>query len=256
MTIINRPSAFPNGNIYLSGGMQFAKNLGAGWRVEASEKLKEMGLFPLDITELDVAYLKDIGKPATTDMSAAHDISLFKANIRKHFIQTDIDLIELQTDALIVYYDEAARRGAGTVSEAQFAYLHNIPIFLVTTDFSTEREMLDGMSGWLVGLATKSFLSFDDLYAYLEKLPAGILKADERGLHKADGQVLCMLSGELFPEDTSLKNQPRYCPSALERLKEINENTPDRYKFFMDYLTNKYETTFVDTRHSIPKNLL
>ena len=47
---------YPNGTIYLSGGMQFAANLGAEWRKRCGERLKEMGFFPLDITELDVAY--------------------------------------------------------------------------------------------------------------------------------------------------------------------------------------------------------
>ena len=37
-----RPKSWDRGNIYLSGGMQFAQNLGAGWRELTSAKLKEM----------------------------------------------------------------------------------------------------------------------------------------------------------------------------------------------------------------------
>lgn len=243
--MIIRPEKFNRGNFYLSGGMQFAKELGAGWRVETSKRLKDMGYFPLDITELDVAYLNSEGKPLMipTDKEQLS----YKAHMRRHFIDTDLKLIKNNSDALIVYYDESARRGAGTVSEAQYAYLKNIPIFLVADEYSSIEEMNKNISGWLIALATKSFVSFEELYDYLDKLPHGILKKDVYGNHGVDNQYLCHLSGEVF---TKKKHKfvseitPLLSQTSVKITNEVYEETTDRYKFFLDYLTKQTGTPF------------
>lgn len=235
-----RPKQYNRGNIYLSGGMQFAANLGAAWRDISSPILKDMGYFPLDITELDIAYNKKYGKLSIPE--GDHDPLLYKANMRKHFIDTDLKLIENHSDALIVYYDESARRGAGTVSEAQFAYNLNIPIFLVADEFKTLDELHKNVSGWLIALSTKYFLTFQDLYDYLDKLPHGILQKDKYGNHSSDNQYLCHLSGEVF---TKRKNKfvsnvkPLLSQKSVDVVHEVYENTADRYEFFIDYLTTK-----------------
>ena len=241
-----RPQQWSRGNIYLSGGMQFAKELGAGWRVEASDRLKSMEYFPLDITELDVAYLKSEGKPLMVPTDK--DQLEFKAHMRKHFIDTDLRLIHDESDALIVYYDESARRGAGTVSEAQYAFLHNIPIFLVA-DYESIEEMNKNISGWLIALTTKCFVSFEALYDYLDKLPKGILKKDVYGNHGVDNQYLCSLSGEVF---TKKKHKfvshvrPLLSQEAVKITHEVYEQTTDRYNFFMEYLSKQTGADFKD----------
>ena len=233
-----RPKEFNRGNIYLSGGMQFAKNLGAGWRIEASEKLKAMKYFPLDITELDVAYLKEHGKMTLPD---SREPIKFKSYMRKHFIDTDLKLIKDDSDALIVYYDESARRGAGTVSEAQYAFNMNIPIFLVA-EYDTIEELHNNVSGWLIALSTAYFKSFDDLYAYLDSLPEGILRKDAYGNHGVDGQYLCHLSGEVFTKRKTpfvSEVRPLYSRDSVAIVGEVYEKYKDRYEFFMEYLTNQ-----------------
>ncbi len=270
-----RPSQFDRGNIYLSGGMQFAANLGAGWRVTASEKLKAMRYFPLDITELDVAYNKAHGKLSVPKPGSAkipdHDnnpmkpesevllensysstltekeVLYYKANMRKHFVKTDLDLIERNSDALIVYYDESARRGAGTVSEAQFAYNLNIPIFLVC-EYPTEAAMFEDVSGWLVALATKHFLTFDALYEYLDTLPEGIMKKDIYGNHSVGQDYLCHLSGEVFTKKKHKfvsKIEPLYSQKSVDVVTTVNEEHKDRYEFFLEYLSEQTNTKFV-----------
>jgi nucleoside 2-deoxyribosyltransferase len=239
-----RPEHLDRGNIYLSGGMQFAENLGAGWREKVSHHLKDMKYFPLDITELDVAYLESHGKPIIVANDS--DPLSYKAHMRKHFIDTDLRLIRDNSDALIVYYDESARRGAGTVSEAQYAFNLNIPIFLVA-DYDSLEEMNKHVSGWLIALATKAFCNFEELYTYLNELPYGIIKKDIYGNHGVNNQYLCNLSGEVF---TKSKNkfvsqiQPLYSQTAVALVNEVYENTKDRYEFFMEYLTKNTGTKF------------
>lgn len=239
-----RPKNLDRGNIYLSGGMQFAKNLGAAWRVETSKKLKEMKYFPLDITELDVAYNEKFGKPVLPQKD--EEPLSYKANMRKHFIDTDLKLIRDNSDALIVYYDESARRGAGTVSEAQYAFNLNIPIFLVT-DHKTQQDFYNDVSGWLFALCTKNFLSFDDLYDYLDKLPYGIIKKDIYGNHGVDNSYLCSLSGDVFKKRKSKfvsQVYPLYSQQSVSVVHDVYENHKDRYQFFMEYLTETTNAPF------------
>ncbi len=239
-----RPKQFDRGNIYLSGGMQFAQNLGAGWRLEVAAKLKEMTYFPIDITELDVAYNDLHGKPILPE--PGEEPESYKANMRKHFIDTDLKLIRENSDALIVYYDESARRGAGTVSEAQYAFNLNIPIFLVT-NHKTMEEFYSDVSGWLIALSTKHFISFDSLYEYFDNLPNGILKKDMYGNHCTGNKYLCHLSGDVF---TKRKNKfvsqihPLYSQKSVEVVHDIYENHKDRYAFFMEHLTTSTGAPF------------
>lgn len=219
--------------------MQFAANLGAGWRVEASEKLKAMKYFPLDITELDVAYLNEHGKPIPNESEDDH--LSYKAHMRKHFIHTDLKLINENSDALIVYYDESARRGAGTVSEAQYAFNMNIPIFLVA-EYDSVKEMHKHVSGWLIALSTKAFNNFDDLYSYFDSLPYGILKKDLYGNCGVDGEYLCHLSGEVFKKRKNKfvsQVNPLLSQKSVGIVHDVFEKTKDRYEFFMEYLSKQ-----------------
>ena len=226
---------YPRGNIYLSGGMEFAEEEGAGWRKELSEELRLLGYFPLDITALDEEYAKEHGKLYQEFPDTDQGAMLRKANIRKHFVRTDLELIKNDSDALIVLYDESVRRGAGTISECQYAFLHDIPIFLMSAwkDWRTE------VPGWLHALTTKVFIDWDDLLVYLEKLPKGILKRDIYGNHHSGRHYLCSLSGEPFVKQKHhfvSKVSPLYSKEAVNLVTQVNEEQKDRYEFFIEYL--------------------
>lgn len=231
-----RPAQFNRGNFYLSGGMQFAKDLGGDWRKDVSQKLKDMTYFPIDITALDKAYDAAHGKPHFPSINEG--LLKFKIDMRKNFVETDLRLIDDNTDALIVYYDESARRGAGTVSECQHAFNSRIPIFLVYEAESYE-QLTQEVSAWLIALTTKFFLSFEELYEYLDKLPHGILHKDKYGNNSVGNQYLCHLSGEVF---TKKKNKfvsfvhPLYAQEAVDVVYDVYENQKDRYQFFMETL--------------------
>ena len=86
-----------------------------------------------------------------------------------------------------------------------------------------------------------SFLNFEDLYAYLDKLPKGILKKDKYGNHGINGQYLCNLSGEVFQKKKSTfvsKVHPLYSQKSVSIVHDIYENHKDRYQFFLEYLSN------------------
>jgi len=232
-------SDYPRGNIYLSGGMQFAEDLGAGWRYATSNHLRDMGYYPLDITELDVAYTEQYGELYRSFGSDPEHHLQMKSNIRKHFVFTDLELIINDSDAMIVLYDESARLGAGTISECQIAFNHDLPIFIVTPYEDWFKEV----PGWLQALSTKIFTNFQDLYEYLDRLPDGILKRDVYGNHNAGSQYLCSLCGEPFEKNKNhfvSKVSPLYCGSCVDIVKTTYESHKDRYQFFIEYLEEKH----------------
>lgn len=230
--MINHPT-LNRGNIYLSGGMQFAKDLGAGWRKDCADKLKEMNYFPIDITDMDRAYAKEYGE--LYNMLDRSNHLQYKSNFRRHFVWTDVELVKQDSDAVIVFYDESARRGAGTISECQIAYEAEIPLFLV----SDYKEWWKEVPGWLQSLTTKMFTEFDDLYAYLEQLPYGILKRDIYGNHGSKQEYLCSLCGSVFQKTKHhfvSKVSPLYCKSCVDLVTTTYEEHKDRYEFFMEHL--------------------
>lgn len=228
---------YPNGNIYLSGGMQHAADLGSGWRAVCSEVLRSMGFFPLDIAELDIAYTEKHGQ--LYRFLSDDEILERKSNIRKHFIDTDINLIRNDTDAIIVLYDESVRKGAGTTSEVHEAFMLDIPVFLVNG-----YKKLDEVPGWMQAETTKIFNEWDELYTYLAALPSGILKRDIYGNRRSGMHYLCSLCGAVEEKHKThyvSHVSPLYCKSCVEQVKETHESHYDRYRFFMEYLEQEVQ---------------
>ncbi len=238
-----RHPLYLRGNIYLSGGMQFAENLGADWREDTSQKLRDLGYFPLDICALDRAYATKNGELLyqSTDISRAVSVSTelqAKSNIRKHFIRADLDLIEFDSDGVIVFYDEGARRGAGTISECQHAFNRDIPIFLI----SEYEDWTDEVPGWLQALATRSFTDWDSLYEYLAELPERILIKDRYGNRHAEQQYLCSLCGTAFVKNKHQfvsKVSPLYCSPCVDLITKTWEKLEDRYEFFVNMIEHQ-----------------
>ena len=228
---------YPNGHIYLSGSMQFAPDgeLGGTWRQQVSDRIKPMGYYPLDITALDVAYTKNHGQlyHSFGNTNPEHQLQM-KSNIRKHFVVTDLQLIEHHSDAIILLYDEGVRLGAGTISEAQYSYNLGLPIFIVNAyDKPTD------VPGWLMSLSTKMFSNFEDLYEYLENLPDGILQPDIFENRGSGNHYLCSLCGDPFEKKKHhfvSKVSPLYCKSCVDIVSTTFEQHKDRFEFFEEQI--------------------
>jgi len=226
---------YPNGSIYLSGGMQFAKNMGTGWRAEISPQLKEMGYYPIDIAALDIAYAKAHGELYHYDSKTDH--LQFKSNLRVHFIETDINLLKFDTDALIIYYDESVRRGAGTTSEVHEAFMMDMPVFMVNS-YGDLKEV----PGWMQAETTKIFNTFEELHCYLNNLQfyyPGILKRDKYGNRRSGNHYLCSMCGEVEEKHKThyvSKVSPMLCKRCVDIVKETHESRLNRYEFFKTQL--------------------
>ena len=224
---------YPRGSIYLSGGMQFADDLGAGWREKCSERLQAMKYFPIDIARMDKEYTKQYGQLYFIADKQNH--LQYKSNFRRHFIHADVQLVINDSDALIVLYDESVRRGAGTTSEVHEAYKNDIPVFLVSSYPDWQNEV----PGWMQAETTKVFTDFESLYEYLDALPFGILKRDIYGNHGVKSQYLCSLCGDVFNKTKQhfvSKISPTYCGDCVDLITKTHEGHEDRYQFILEVL--------------------
>ena len=231
------------GTVYLSGGMEHANAddpLGGKWRRMVSSRLESLGFVPLDITEIGLQYNARHGDVySDLTMDTTRDQMNRKAIIRTHFVDADLKLLSEDTDAIILYWDEAARRGAGTVSEAQFAYNNDIPIFIVSAWENWETEV----PGWLFALSTKVFTNFDDCIEYMGFLPRGILSRDEYDNRGTDSHYLCSLTGEVFEKQSHhfiSKVSPLYSKEAVTTVRKSHEDHKVRYEFMREYLVKQY----------------
>jgi hypothetical protein len=205
-----------------------------------------MDFDPLDITNMDVQYnanhSKDIKCSLNGVFTPQHKLQT-KSNIRRHFIDADLSLIQNHADAIIVVYDDGVRKGAGTISECQFTYNQDIPIFLVNT-YPTDQDI----PGWLYGLTTRVFSSFDELYAYMRELPPGILKRDTYGNRRSGNSYLCSLCGDVEEKHGAYfvsKVSPSYCKRCVDIVKHTHELHMDRYQFFLQYLQEQERNNHV-----------
>lgn len=210
--------------IYLSGGMENAVALGSSWRLSTSTILASLGYTALNITALDNAFSEQFGCPLA--MADTDELSV-KAVMRKQYIEDDLRLIRNDSDAVLIYYDESVRRGAGSHSEVHHAFENNIPVFLVTS-YDT---IIGNVPKWMIAMCTATFTSFDEFYSYISNLPNGILKKDRYDNHGLNGKYLCSMCGDVFNGKFVSKISPLQCTSCDKIVEKIN-NFPDRYTFF------------------------
>lgn len=78
--------------------------------------------------------------------------------LRRRIINPDIELLD-QSDGVIAYIP---RYSVGTSAELMYAYLNNMPVYIVTP---MPREK---WSGWFIGLSTLIFKNWDDLKRFLK----------------------------------------------------------------------------------------
>ena len=147
---------------YLSGGMEYKKNLGSNWRDWLTGKLEERrhdAINPIKM-EFDDNINGSIQKELTR-LKLEGKLDDVRKIVRRSIFRKDMFGIQ-QADAIIVYYDEAVQKGAGTLSEVWESFREGLPIYLVT-DFD-----LEDIPSWLIAETTDIFPDFEELLAYVK----------------------------------------------------------------------------------------
>lgn len=145
---------------YLSGGMEYKDGLGKGWRDSLTKALESMGHGAEDPVKEELAD-QEAASYNWSKEKLSEDVTMFKHMVRLKMFRKDMLAIK-RSDAVVLLYDEAVRRGAGTLAEAWEAFREGKPLYIVT---SFERKEIPG---WLIGESSEMFSSTQDLLKYLE----------------------------------------------------------------------------------------
>ena len=145
--------------IYLAGAIEYAPDKGKAWRERLTPFLHSVGWDVYDPAQDEQKNLSDDERLNFRSWKGA-DMPRFQRTIRK-IIDWDMEWITRRADAVVVYWDEYAGRGAGTSGELTAAYRYGKPVYLIAG------MPVEKISGWILGCATRVFASFEELTPFL-----------------------------------------------------------------------------------------
>ena len=149
--------------VYLAGAIEAAPDDGREWREALTQFLEQdLGYQVHDPSRQEA----DVMSPKEHDHFREWrrtDFQRFQKVIHR-IIKQDLKQILFDTDLIICKWDEYVAGGGGTQGELTLAFLHNIPVYLVS-DFPVER-----ISSWILGCITQKFDNFDDLKVHLKSV--------------------------------------------------------------------------------------
>jgi hypothetical protein len=147
--------------VYLSGGMEYAKNEGIDWRKDIDTWIRKNlshNIFNPNI-ESEKYLVKSLPNRNFRSLKST-DIKAYTKIVEK-FVIIDSKEIAMRSDYVICYWDQSAQRGAGTKGELTIARYFNKPVYMVT------RIPKERIPGWVLGCVTEFFNSFDQLKEFL-----------------------------------------------------------------------------------------
>lgn len=221
-----KPAALTNfqtqGIAYLSGGMQFAENLGAGWRASLTKTLRSLGYHAIDPTLIETSYQAkyNVVSPGTATTSGEMQRE-DKVRIGFDFIHADYTLIQM-ADFVVLFYDRSVQLGAGTITEAGWSYDQSIPLFIVLD----EGMSYDTMPAWLAAEAARVFVSFDQLAEYLARVPENAFT----------DCLICTMCGTYESDLCSIDHLCKECGSVFTKKLQHDQTLPSRAAFAISVL--------------------
>jgi hypothetical protein len=151
---------------YLSGPIDFAENLGAGWRNTITPTLQEKGLRVLDPLKHTYFGSEELDTEKRPRMEALLEAGKFEElySEMKEVIHWDLRSVD-KSDFLIVNYDNSVHM-CGTYEEIFMANVQNKPVLLKLSGPRT------GLSKWMHGRFPPShmFSTWEEIHEYLDKV--------------------------------------------------------------------------------------
>jgi len=169
--------------VYLAGGMENSKNLGAGWRSELTPKLEALGIKVLNPVLFEQEQLKGLKIRMLPEKFIGGDGKLVRpkhwhqlklaprsSHLYKRFqrymqniIRYDIQVVQEYTDFVVCFWTHETSKGAGTHSELTTAFINNVPVYVVL-------EEGVAFPGWAHGCTNEIFPDFPTLVTKLTKI--------------------------------------------------------------------------------------
>lgn len=143
--------------------MEFAKGEGADWRrVMEHWVQKSLGHSVYNPNKESDEYLAKKYPPGRFRDLKNENVEQYTELVRD-LIDMDCREIAERSDYVICNWDESAQRGAGTKGELTMARFVGKPVYMVT------QMKLQDIPGWVLGCATKTFRTFEDLQVFLRE---------------------------------------------------------------------------------------
>ncbi len=152
----------PGKLVYLAGAIEHAPDGGRGWRQQFKEFVTgQLGLEVFDPCVQEINLLTSYEKQNLRAWKKS-DPERFRGVIRR-FVDNDLHQLVSNTLFVVCLWDEYASKGAGTAGEVTVAYLHNLPVYLVTA------RPVEVVPGWVLACATEIFQDFAQLKCWLKE---------------------------------------------------------------------------------------
>jgi len=136
--------------------MEFAEGAGLNWRLEYAKVLKKLGMESV------------IPNKEETYLTSQEELAEFKQNnivafvrVMRKLIELDLNFVET-VDLIVVRWE--GERMSGTIHEVGHAYIHNKPVYLVTSKPTIE------VPGWFLACFSSVFHSLEELIDYLRQV--------------------------------------------------------------------------------------
>ena len=147
--------------VYLSGGMEYARNEGGGWRGTLEPWIRAaLGHSVFNPTTESVNFLARRLPGKNFRLLKTKDFPKFR-KVVSQIVDLDSREIVQKSTYLICYWDRSAQRGAGTKGELTLAHYFRKPVYMVT------RMRPESIPGWVIGCTTQIFPSFRALKSFL-----------------------------------------------------------------------------------------
>lgn len=149
---------------YLSGGMEYKKNVGMKWRDWITLELEKIRHDAINPIKLELEDENDdfdgTVQAHLIQLKLDGKIDEVRRLVREILFRKDMFAIQM-ADATILYYDESVQKGAGTLSEAWESFREGRPIYLVSSFDPKD------LPAWLIGETTQIFPDFEKLLEYV-----------------------------------------------------------------------------------------
>lgn len=152
--------------VYLAGAIEAAPDGGRQWRDELRPFLEnELGHTVHDPTDLEFNVVPPAEYSEFREWRES-DFPRFQQAMHR-IIKQDLRCILFETDYIICNWDKYVEKGGGTQGELTLAFVHNIPVYMIT------KIPLSQISSWILGCVTQIFDSFDTLKEHLKQVENG-----------------------------------------------------------------------------------
>jgi nucleoside 2-deoxyribosyltransferase len=153
---------------YLAGAIDFAKDLGVGWRDEIKAKTKGMGIRYLDPCKKMENLAKDVGEEqrAIDRLKAEGKFEELREMMKK-IVRSDLRMIDY-SDFMICYIDPQVH-SAGTYHELVLSLSQKKPTLIVIKGGIVKSP------SWIFGISKIDYMfdSIDDVCSYLNRINSG-----------------------------------------------------------------------------------